>query len=60
VTATPESLLINLAIEQLYEGALVQEGLHPNPAEMLPRVQKLMELAAGAAAAGAAEKTAGD
>jgi molecular chaperone HtpG len=42
---------VNLAIEQLYESALVQEGLHPNPAEMLPRIQKLMALAAANAAA---------
>lgn len=54
VTNTPDSALINLTIEQLYESALVQEGLHPNPAEMLPRVQKLMELAAGAAVTGTA------
>jgi hypothetical protein len=27
--------------------ALAQEGLHPNPAEMLPRIQKLMALALG-------------
>jgi molecular chaperone HtpG len=39
--------LVDLAIEQLYENALVQEGLHPNPAEMLPRIQKLLEIAAG-------------
>jgi molecular chaperone HtpG len=66
VTAGPNNPLINLTIEQLYEGALVQEGLHPNPAEMLPRVQKLMELATataaedGAAEDAAAEKTTGD
>ncbi len=36
----------DLIIEQLYESALVQEGLHPNPASMIPRIQKLMELAA--------------
>jgi molecular chaperone HtpG len=47
----PDSELVNLAIEQLYESALVQEGLHPNPAEMLPRIQKLMALAAANAAA---------
>ncbi|MEZ4512329.1 MAG: molecular chaperone HtpG [Chloroflexota bacterium] len=45
----PDSELINLAIEQLYASALVQEGLHPNPAEMLPRVQQLLEIAAQAA-----------
>lgn len=41
----PNSELVDLTIEQLYDSALVQEGLHPNPAEMLPRIQKLMTLA---------------
>lgn len=41
----PDAELVDLTIEQLYESALVQEGLHPNPAEMLPRIQKLMALA---------------
>lgn len=41
----PDSELANLTIEQLYDSALVQEGLHPNPAEMLPRIQKLLALA---------------
>lgn len=41
----PNSELVDLTIEQLYDSALVQEGLHPNPAEMLPRIQKLMGLA---------------
>lgn len=41
----PDSELAKLTIEQLYDSALVQEGLHPNPAEMLPRIQKLMALA---------------
>ena len=45
----PDSELVNLTIEQLYESALVQEGLHPNPAEMLPRIQQLMSLAAAVA-----------
>jgi HSP90 family molecular chaperone len=47
VADEPEAEVINLTIEQLYESALVQEGLHPNPVAMLPRIQKLMELAAG-------------
>ncbi|MEP7199134.1 MAG: molecular chaperone HtpG [Chloroflexota bacterium] len=42
----PDAELLDLSIEQLYDSALVQEGLHPNPAEMLPRIQKLMALAA--------------
>lgn len=41
----PDAEVVNLMIEQLYDSALVQEGLHPNPAEMLPRIQKLMALA---------------
>lgn len=49
VTDRPDSRLIDLGIEQLYDSALVQEGLHPNPADMLPRVQELLTLAAEAA-----------
>ena len=41
-----QSELLDLSIEQLYDSALVQEGLHPNPAEMLPRIQRLLALAA--------------
>lgn len=41
----PDSELIELGIEQLYDSALVQEGLHPNPATMLPRIQQLLEIA---------------
>jgi len=32
-------------IEQIYESALLIEGLHPDPASMLPRIQELMEKA---------------
>jgi molecular chaperone HtpG len=45
VREKPDDELINISIEQLYENALVQEGLHPNPAAMLPRVIQLIELA---------------
>lgn len=41
----PDAPIIDLTIEQLYESSLVQEGIHPNPAEMLPRIQQLMEMA---------------
>lgn len=41
----PGSELVDTAIEQLYESALVQEGLHPNPVQMLPRIEQLMLLA---------------
>ncbi len=39
--------LLEACIDQLYEGSLLIEGLHPNPAEMLPRIQQLMEAAVG-------------
>lgn len=48
VAEQPDNALINLSIEQLYENALVQEGLHPNPGDMLPRIQQLISLAAEA------------
>ena len=38
--------LVDLTVEQLYDSALVQEGLHPNPTAMLPRIEQLMLLAA--------------
>jgi molecular chaperone HtpG len=34
-----------LIIEQVYEDALLIEGLHPDPASMIERIQKLMEAA---------------
>jgi molecular chaperone HtpG len=34
-----------IIIEQIYESALLIEGLHPDPASMLPRIQELMEKA---------------
>jgi molecular chaperone HtpG len=45
-TVQPDAPLLDLSVEQLFESALVQEGLHPNPAEMLPRIEKLLEIAA--------------
>jgi molecular chaperone HtpG len=40
-----ENPLSALVIEQLYEDALLIEGLHPDPAGMIQRIQKLMEAA---------------
>ena len=37
--------LSTAVIEQIYESALLIEGLHPDPAGMLPRIQALMEAA---------------
>jgi molecular chaperone HtpG len=37
--------LQTLVIEQIYESALLVEGLHPDPSSMAPRIQKLIEAA---------------
>lgn len=44
--ANSEDDLINPLIEQLFENALVTEGIHPNPADMIPRLHQLMAAAA--------------
>ena len=41
----PDAPVVKLSIEQLYDSALMQEGLLPNPADMLPRIQELIEIA---------------
>jgi molecular chaperone HtpG len=46
LTANADDELINPLIEQLFENELVMEGIHPNPADMIPRIQQLMAAAA--------------
>jgi molecular chaperone HtpG len=46
LAANGQDELIDPLVEQLFENALVEEGIHPNPADMVPRIQKLMEAAA--------------
>jgi molecular chaperone HtpG len=41
---TEEDRLNKIVIEQIYENALLIEGLHPDPAGMISRLQELMEL----------------
>lgn len=43
--STPEAPVIDATIEQLFANLLLLEGLHPNPAEMIPRIQQLLEAA---------------
>ena len=43
--ADPASDLQTLVIEQIYESALLVEGLHPDPSSMVPRVQQIIEAA---------------
>lgn len=45
LTEQPEDELESLIIEQIYEDALLIEGLHPDPAGMIERIQKLMKAA---------------
>jgi len=45
VADTPDDALIDPTIEQLFENLLLLEGLHPNPAQMVPRIQTLLEAA---------------
>ncbi len=45
VTDTPDAEVIDPAIEQLFENQLLVEGLHPNPTDMIPRIQQLVETA---------------
>jgi molecular chaperone HtpG len=46
--ASPNAQLIDLTITQLYENQLLVEGLHPNPATIVSRIQNLMTIAADA------------
>jgi molecular chaperone HtpG len=46
LAANTDDTLINPLIEQLFENELVTEGIHPNPADMIPRIQQLMKAAA--------------
>jgi molecular chaperone HtpG len=46
-TLDAEDELGTEVIEQIYDSALLIEGLHPDPASMLPRIQDLMEKALG-------------
>ena len=38
ITAQPDDPLIDVAVEQLFANLLLLEGLHPNPADMVPRI----------------------
>src|SRR5258706_15264679 len=40
-----DDAIVDQVAEQLLESALLLEGIHPNPADMVPRIQALMEAA---------------
>lgn len=41
----PDAPLVEQVIEQLFESALLMDGIHPNPADMVDRIESLMEAA---------------
>ncbi len=45
ITTQPDQAMIDVSIEQLFENLLLLDGLHPNPAQMVPRIQTLLEAA---------------
>lgn len=45
LAAEQDSALVDEVIEQLYENALLADGIHPNPASMVGRIQRLLEIA---------------
>jgi molecular chaperone HtpG len=45
LSAMGDDALVDQVAEQLFESALLLEGIHPNPADMVPRIQALMEAA---------------
>ncbi|MBZ0290080.1 MAG: molecular chaperone HtpG, partial [Anaerolineae bacterium] len=47
MNSAPTNPLINVVIEQVFETALLQDGIHPDPAAMAPRLQILMQAATG-------------
>jgi molecular chaperone HtpG len=45
LAAAEDEALVEACVDQIYESALLLEGLHPDPAGMLPRMQKIMAAA---------------
>ncbi|MFZ5918568.1 MAG: molecular chaperone HtpG [Chloroflexota bacterium] len=45
VTHTPDDAVIDPTIEQVFENQLLLDGVHPNPAAMIPRLHTLLQAA---------------
>jgi molecular chaperone HtpG len=45
VATTPDDPVIDASIEQLFDNALLLEGLHANPVDMVERIQMLLDAA---------------
>jgi molecular chaperone HtpG len=50
LAATPANPLITAVVEQVFETALLQDGIHPDPAAMANRLTLLMQAATGSRA----------
>jgi molecular chaperone HtpG len=48
IEAQASGELVDRTIEQLFDNLLLLEGIHPNPAQMVPRIQALLEVATDA------------
>lgn len=47
LAASPDNRMIDVVIEQLFETALLQDGIHPDPASMADRLLVLLQAATG-------------
>jgi molecular chaperone HtpG len=45
IATQSDERVVDQTIEQLFDNLLLLEGLHPNPAQMVPRIQALLEAA---------------
>ncbi len=50
IASTPDNPLIDTVVEQVFETALLQDGIHPDPASMAQRFYTLMQAATGGSA----------
>ena len=51
-----EERLVRLTVEQLFDNLLLLDGLHPNPARMVPRIYAFIEAAARSSRSAASQK----
>jgi molecular chaperone HtpG len=47
LATTPDNPLVDAVVEQVFETALLQDGIHPDPASMAQRLYMLMQAATG-------------
>ena len=57
IAASPDNPLIDTVVEQVFETALLQDGIHPDPASMAARLYTLMQAATGGSTPAPAHET---